>query len=66
MWMQDLSINQRKILVDGEECIVTCSQTRKTVWVAVGECNGKFIQEKGSSRNVAFANWKRVASFMNN
>lgn len=64
--MQDLSINQRKILVDGEECVVTCSQTRKTVWVAVGECNGKFIQEDGSSRNVAFTNWERSALFMNN
>jgi len=64
--MQDLSINQRKIPIDGEECIVTCSQRSKTVWVAVGECNGKFIQETGSSRNVAFSNWERSALFMNN
>lgn len=64
--MHELTQNQRVITIDGEECLVTCGQRSKTRWVAIGNCAGRNIQESGSSKEVAFKNWKQAALFMNN
>lgn len=59
-----MSVHQLNI--DGEICRVTCNKTGKTTWTAIGECNGKPIQEKGRSESDAIDKWKKIALFMNN
>lgn len=58
-------MSQHQIEVDGETCIVTCNKTGKTVWTAIGECNDRPIQERGSSQRSALENWKSRARMMN-
>lgn len=58
-------MSQHYIMVDCERCEVTCNKTGKTVWTAIGECNGKPVEEKGQSASKALANWKSKAEMMN-
>ena len=58
-------MSSHRVIVDGEVCDVTCNQTSKTVWTAVGDCNGKPVEAKGSSQSSAVANWKGKAMSLN-
>lgn len=62
--MSEMSTNRKIINIHGEDCLVSCEQKYKTVWIAVGISNKKFIQQNGSSEEEAFSNWEKEALHM--
>ena len=57
-------MNQRVIAIRNESYLVKCHQESETIWIAVGNYGDNLLQEKGSTKEEAYANWQRVASFL--
>lgn len=52
---------EHRFNLEGEDVVVTVTQTKKTVWVASGEFEGSSVEVKGSSARSALAHWRNVA-----
>jgi hypothetical protein len=54
-------LSKQSVMVGDKLYEVSVSQERKTVWRALGEFNGKWIEAKGRSRGQALVAWRRRA-----
>jgi hypothetical protein len=60
---EQMTVEERTVLLYDTPCIITISHPSKTVWIAVGDYKGERIEVKGSSANIASKNWVDAAHF---
>ena len=58
-------MNQRVIAIRYESYLIKCHQESETLGIAVGNYGDNLLQEKGSTKEEAYANWQLVVSFLN-